>query len=70
MDCKLTLSLSLSLSLEFSKWQQTANSSFAGLNLKRYIQKQPPEVIGKKGDLKKIAKFTGKHLSQSLRVSF
>ena len=30
------------------------------------FQKQPPEVIYKKGVLKKFAKFTGKHLCQSL----
>ena len=30
------------------------------------MQKQPPEVFCKKGDLKNFAKFTGKHLCQSL----
>ena len=29
-------------------------------------QKQPPEVFSKKGVLKNFAKFTGKHLCQSL----
>ena len=31
-----------------------------------YSQKQPPEVFYKKGALKNFAKFTGKHLCQSL----
>ena len=31
-----------------------------------YLQKMPPEVIYKKGVLKNFAKFTGKHLYQSL----
>ena len=30
------------------------------------VQKQPPEVFYKKGVLKNFAKFTGKHLCQSL----
>ena len=30
------------------------------------IQKQPPEVFCKKGVLRNFAKFTGKHLCQSL----
>ena len=30
------------------------------------IQKQPPEVFCKKGVLRNLAKFTGKHLCQSL----
>ena len=30
------------------------------------VQKQPPEVFGKKGVLRNFAKFTGKHLCQSL----
>ena len=30
------------------------------------IQKQPPEVFCKKGVLKNVTKFTGKHLCQSL----
>ena len=31
-----------------------------------YTQKQPPEVFCKKGVLRNFAKFTGKHLCQSL----
>ena len=31
-----------------------------------YLQKQPPEIFYKKGVLKDFAKFTGKHLCQSL----
>ena len=30
------------------------------------MQNQPPEVLYKKGVLKNLAKFTGKHLRQSL----
>ena len=30
------------------------------------VLKQPPEVFYKKGVLKKLAKFTGRHLCQSL----
>ena len=30
------------------------------------VQKQPPEVFYKKGVLRKLSKFTGKHLCQSL----
>ena len=30
------------------------------------VQKQPPEVFCKKGVLRNFAKFTGKHLCQSL----
>ena len=37
-----------------------------GLNKVLSDQKQPPEVFYKKGVLKNIAKFTGKHLCQSL----
>ena len=32
----------------------------------KFIQKQPPEVFCKKGVLRNFAKFTGKHLCQSL----
>ena len=34
-----------------------------------YLQKQPPEVFCKKGVLRNFAKFTGKHLCQSLFFS-
>ena len=30
------------------------------------LQRQPPEIFCKKGDPKNFAKFTGKHLNQSL----
>ena len=33
---------------------------------KQYIRKQPPELFYKKCALKNFAKFTGKHLCQSL----
>ena len=33
---------------------------------KSHIQKQPPEVLYKKGVLRNFTKFTGKHLYQSL----
>ena len=32
----------------------------------RHLQKYPPELFHKKGALKNFAKFTGKHLCQSL----
>ena len=32
----------------------------------KHIQKQPPEVFYKKGVIRNVAKFTGKHLCQSL----
>ena len=32
----------------------------------KYLQKQPPEVFYEKSVLKNLAKFTGKHLCQSL----
>ena len=35
-------------------------------HMELYIQKQPPEVFCKKGVLTDFAKFTGKHLCQSL----
>ena len=34
--------------------------------LQKQLQKQPPEVLLKKGVLKTFAKFTGKHLCQTL----
>ena len=34
-------------------------------NLKKVLQKQPPEVFCKRGFLKNFAKFTGKYLCQS-----
>ena len=33
---------------------------------KEILQKQPPDVFCKKGVLRNFAKFTGKHLCQSL----
>ena len=35
-------------------------------NLGDHRQKQPPEVFCKKGVLRNVAKFTGKHLCQRL----
>ena len=37
-----------------------------GLNRTVHHQKQPPEVFYEKGVLKNLAKFTEKHLRQSL----
>ena len=36
------------------------------LTVWKFVQKQPPKVFYKKGVLKNIAKFTGKHLCWSL----
>ena len=49
---------------------QLAKGSFSGNRAYNiwefYKQKLPPEVFYEKGALRNFAKFTGKHLSQSL----
>ena len=51
------------------KWQKEFDAEYdihtAQLRIS-FLRKQPPEVFYKKGVLKKLTKFTGKHLLQSL----
>ena len=53
----------LQQTIEFRK---TFCCSFVILLRKYASQKQPPEVFYEKGVLRNFAKFTGKHLCQSL----
>ena len=36
------------------------------VNMRSFRQKQPPELLVRKGDLRNFTKFTGKHLCQGL----
>ena len=52
--------------LDGSQWVLIQFSPVKQMLMLRYNQKQPPEVFYKKSVLKKISKFTGKYLCQSL----